>query len=284
MSYSDSIISYFVSFKLLNNRILSANLNIEPMKKLLYLFTASLLVFTSCSKDDDNSYDSPSSILPKKITFTESDGTSYSEDIVYNGNKIVSVTEADGSQRKFTYNGNQIVKIEEFDKDGLSEGPTECDYTNGLMTSYVEKYDDLYNHKTKYIHNNDGTVSYEQFKINISTGVEEKYGQTGKLTFKDGNLIKAERAYDKSTSVEVYEYDTKNSPFKNVVGWNLILDDEPTTNNVIKRTYTSGSGGNLYTSETIYSYKYDANDYPIEKVATFPYGNSTSTETTQYAY
>lgn len=253
------------------------------MKKLLYLFAASLLVFTSCSKDDNDSSDPTPSILVKKITEYEN-GLPVSRDVLYNGNKIVSITETDGSQREFTYNGNQIVKIEEFDKNGLSEGPIEFGYTNGLLTSYVETYDDLYKYKTKYIHNNDGTVSYEQFKVNISTGVEEEDGQTGKLTFKDGNLIKAERSHDQFSSVEIYEYDTKNSPFKNVVGWSLILEDEATTNNVIKRTYISGSDVNPYTSETIYSYEYDANNYPTERVATFPNGNSTSTETTQYAY
>ncbi|MCC9064154.1 hypothetical protein [Flavobacterium piscisymbiosum] len=253
------------------------------MKKLLYLFAASLLVFTSCSNDDNNSSDPASSILVKKITEYEN-SLPVSRDVLYNGNKIVSITETDGSQTKFTYNGNQIVKIEEFDEDGLSEGPIEYGYTNGLMTSYVKKYDDLYNHKTKYIHNNDGTVSYEQFKVNISTGDEEKYGQTGKLTFKDGNLIKAERSYDQFGSVEIYEYDTQNNPFKNVAGYNLLLDEEPTTNNVIKRTETSGSGNNVYTYETIYSYKYDANNYPTERVAAFPNGSSTTTETTLYAY
>lgn len=253
------------------------------MKKLLYLFTASLLVFTSCSKDDNDSSDPTSSILVKKITEFE-DGKPVSKDVLYDGDKIVSITEADGSQTKFTYNGNQIIKIETFDENGLSKGPIEYGYTNGLMTSYVEKYDDLYNHKTKYIHNNDGTVSYEQFKVNISTGAEEKYQQTGKLTFKDGNLIKAERSYDKFNSVEIYEYDTKNSPLKNVIGFNLILDDEPTTNNVIKRTYTSGSDANPYTSETTYSYKYDVNNYPTEKVTTFPNGDSSETETILYGY
>lgn len=253
------------------------------MKKLLYLFTASLLVFTSCSNDDDNSSDQASSILVKKITEYE-DGLPVSRDVLYNGNKIVSITETDGSQTRFTYNGNQIVKIEKFDEDGLSEGPIEYGYTNGLMTSYVEKYDDLYNHKIKYIHNNDETVSYEQFKVNISTGDEEKYGQTGKLTFKDGNLIKAERSFGQFNSVETYEYDTKNSPFKNIIGLNLLLDDEPTTNNVIKRSYTSVSDANTHTSETIYSYKYDANNYPTERVAAFPNGSSTTTETTLYGY
>jgi hypothetical protein len=251
------------------------------MKKILCLLSAIVLVFTSCSKDDNDSSGSASSILVKKVTEFEN-GTPVSRDIQYNGNKIVSITEADGSQMKFTYNGNQIIKIEEFDDQGFSDGSVEYGYTNGLMTSYIEKYDDEYNHKTKYVHNNDGTVAYEQFKVNNKTGVEEKYGQTGKLTFKDGNLIKAERSYSNFNSIEIYEYDTKNSPLKNVVGWNLILDDEPTSNNVIKRTYTSGSGDNIHTDTTTYSYKYDVNNFPTEKVASF--SGSTSTEITQYGY
>lgn len=254
------------------------------MKKLLYLFASSLLVFTSCSNNDNNSLDSASSILVKKITETENSLT-VSSDVLYDGNKIISKTESDGFQTKFTYSGNQIVKIEEFDAKGLSKGAIEYAYTNGLLTSYVEKYDDLYKHKVKYVHNIDGTVSYEQFKVKISTGIEEKYGQTGKLTFKDGNLIKAERSYSGSDSVEIYEYDGKNNPLKNVTGVNLLLDDDwANTNNVIKETRTSGSGSNIYTDVTSFTYKYDTNNYPIEKVAVFSNSNSTSTETTFYAY
>lgn len=69
-----------------------------------------------------------------------------------------------------------------------------------------------------------------------------------------------------------------------IVGLNLLLDDEPAINNVIKRTYTSGSDANLYTSVTTYSYKYDLNNYPIEKVTTFLNGDSAETETTLYGY
>lgn len=253
------------------------------MKKLVCILSAVLLVFTSCSKDDNESSEQAAPILVKKITEFKNDKP-VSRDVRYDGNKIVSITETNGFQTKFTYNGNQIVKIEKFDDKGLSKGPVEYGYTNGLMTSYVENYDDIYKHKTKYIHNNDETVSYEQFNVNILTGVEEKFGQTGKLTFKDGNLIKAERLYSIYNSVEIYEYDTKNSPIKNITGMNLLLDDEPAVNNVIKRTYTSGSGDNIYTDITTYSYKYDANNYPIEKVAALSNGNSISTETTLYAY
>ncbi|WP_343705810.1 hypothetical protein [Flavobacterium sp.] len=251
------------------------------MKKILCLLSAVAFVFASCSKDDSS--DSASSILVKKITEFEN-GSPIIRTVQYNGNKVVSMTEEDGSQRKFTYIGNQIAKIEEFDVDGLPDGSIVYGYTNGLMTSYVEKYDDLYNHKTKYTHNNDGTVSYEQFKVNIETGIEEKYGQTGTLTFRDGNLIKAERSSSNFTSVEVYEYDAKNSPLKNIVGWNLLLDDESANNNITQRTYTSGSGDNIHIDITTYTYKYDANGYPTERVTKFPNGDSFETETVEYEY
>lgn len=251
------------------------------MKKVLCLLSAAAFLFASCSKDDNDSLSSTSSVLVKKITEFEN-GKAISRDIKYNGNKIISITETDGSQTKFTYDGNQIVKIEEFDVAGLSDGSVEYGYTNGLMTSYTEKYNEDYNSKTKYVHNTDGTVSYEQFKVNIKTGVEEKFQQTGKLTFKDGNLVKAERSYSNYNSVEIYEYDTKNSPFKNVLGMSLLLDDEPAINNVIKRTYISGSGDNVHTDTDINTYKYDVNNFPTEKTTSF--SGSTSSEITQYEY
>ncbi|KOP36642.1 hypothetical protein DBB36_08560 [Flavobacterium sp. WLB] len=253
------------------------------MKNLLGLLSAALLVFTSCSKDDNNESSDPASpILVKKITKIDSKGSSSSENYLYNGNKIVSITEADGSLTKFTYNGNEIVTKEEFDKNGLSKGPVEYGYTDGLMTSYVEKYDDDYNSKTKYKHNNDGTVSYEQFKVDIKTGLEVKFQQTGKLTYKDGNLIKAERSYDKFETVEIYEYDTKNSPLKNILGWNLLLDEEPAVKNIIKKVDTSGSQGNIHTDTYISTYTYDVNNYPTEKITKL--SGSTDTETVQYVY
>ncbi|WP_343617802.1 hypothetical protein [Flavobacterium sp.] len=251
------------------------------MKKILCLVGAIAFTFASCSKDDNDSSNNSSAILVKKITEFEN-GSPKTRTIQYDGNKIVSITEEHGSQTKFTYTGNQITKIEEFDENGLSNGASEYGYTNGLMTSYVEKYDDTYNHKTKYVHNNDGTVSFEQFKVNTLTGVEEKYGQSGKLTFKNGNLIKAERSYNGFDSVDTYEYDAKNSPFKNVTGFNLLLDDDQSVNNVLTETQTSGD--NLNTSVITYKYTYDANGYPTEKITTFPNGNSVITETVKYDY
>lgn len=255
------------------------------MKKLLYLFAASLLAFTSCSKDDNDSTDPASSILVKKRVYIGNDGVSSSEDIVYNGNKIVSITGQDGSVFKYTYTGELITKTEEIDDKGIVDYTTEYSYVSGKVATSIEKNKDAkFYYKTKYIHNADGTVSYDQFRVTVATGAEEEYGATGKYTFKDGNLVKLEVSYYGEERSHVYEYDTKNNPFKNVAGLSLLLDDETAVNNVVKETGISGSGVNIHTNIITYSYKYDANKYPTEKVESYLSGDSVSTYTTQYVY
>lgn len=258
------------------------------MKKLLYLFTASLLVFTSCSKDDNNSSDSTSSILPKKVTTVYSEGDSDVQNIIYNGNKIVSVTEKDGSVAKYNYTGDLITRVEEIDKDGKLNHTTEYSYVNGKLDTSVEKStnpNEIYYYKTKYVYNVDGTISYDNFRSPISTGIDQEYGATGKYTFKDGNLLKLEVYFYGNEYLYIYEYDTKNNPSKNVLGFNLLLEDEDSSvNNVVKKTSTLGSGVNIRTNTTTYTYKYDANNYPTERVKSYQSGTSISSGTTQYVY
>ncbi|MBF4516513.1 hypothetical protein IRZ71_09165 [Flavobacterium sp. ANB] len=244
-------------------------------------------MFASCSKDDNNESESSepvSSILVKKITDIEIDGSSSTINYEYNGNKIVSITE-DGLVSKYTYTGDYITKIEELDTNGKVDLTTEYSYTNGKLTSSIRKNTNAkYYYKTRYVHNADGTVIYDNFRGIVETGVEQEYGATGKYTLQDGNIVKLEVSYYGDESSYVYEYDTKKHPLKNVTGLGLLLDDETLVNNVIKKTSTSGSGDKISTSITTYSYKYDANDYPTEKVESYQSGNSISTQTTQYTY
>lgn len=255
------------------------------MKKLLYLLTASLLVFTSCSKDDNDSSDPASSILVKKITDIDIDGSSSTRNYIYNGNKIVSITDEDSSVLKYTYTGDFITKIEEIDKNGNLAVTTDYTYTNGKLANEIQKAPNAtYYYKTKYTYNADGSVSYDNFRGTLATGDEQEYGATGKFTFKDGNMVKLEVSYYGNDSLHVYEYDAKNHPLKNVTGLGLLFDDETLVNNIVKETSTSGSGANIHTSVTTYTYKYDANNFPTEKVESYQSGSSVSTQTTHYEY
>lgn len=247
------------------------------MKKLLYLFITGLLVLTSCSNDDKSS-----PILLKKRTHTANDGVLSYEDMVYDGDKIISITDQGGAVVKYTYTGDLISKTEKVNVNGKVTSTTEYTYTSGKLASSIQKGTDAkFYYKTKYTHNTDGTVSYDQFKGTVATGGEEDYGN-GKLTFKDNNLVKLELI--KSGSQRVYEYDVKNNPLKNVAGLGLLLENETAVNNVVKKTITSGSGAAVRTDIVTYSYKYDANNYPIEEVQTYKSGDFVVTETTKYVY
>lgn len=256
------------------------------MKKLLYLFAASLVVFTSCSNDNNDSSDSSdsvSSILPKKVTYIESDGSSHSEDIVFNGNKVVSITGEDYVM-KYTYVGDFITKFEEFDENNVLYVTKEYTYTNGKLTSLIKKETGAPTYSNiKFVHNADGTVSYEDFMINSSTNAEDDGGFVGTFTFKDGNLVKNEYTYYGSEKLITYEYDINNNPLKNILGFNLLLDIDPSesyVNNVTKIINTSDTS----VRTTTYTYKYDANNYPTEGIATYTIGASTAIKTTQFVY
>ncbi|MFH7015137.1 hypothetical protein [Flavobacterium sp. FlaQc-47] len=254
------------------------------MKKLVFLLSALVLGLTSCSNDDNNSSDPSSLILVKKRIYTEANEISSHDDIVYNGDKIVSIRDEDGSVLKFTYTGDVITKTEEIDQDGKLDQITEYSYTNGVLATSIDKHpDEAFYYKNKYTHNSDGTVAYEQFRVNVVTGVEEEYGAIGKFTFKNGNITKLEVSYYGAKSSYAYEYDDKNNPFKNVLGYNLLLEDA-SANNVIKMTATSGSGDNIYTATTTNTYKYDSNNYPVELIESFQSGNSISTSKFEYFY
>ena len=247
------------------------------MKKLLYLFSASLLVLSSCSSDDDTT----ATVLVKKVSYV-SIGERYTVDFTYSGNKIVSNVNNYGEKTTFTYTGDLITKIVDTDDKGNVDYTTEFTYTNGKLTSEISLETGAdYKYKTKYVHNTDGTISFEEFRVAVATGKEEEYGDIGKYTFKNGNLVKIEKSYYGTNSSETYEYDAKNNPFKNVVGFNLFVNDEEGAyvNNIVKRTYSNSNSTGTYTNT--YEYKYNAEGFPTEQKDFY---NGASGGTTTYTY
>ncbi|OAZ05336.1 hypothetical protein [Flavobacterium succinicans] len=229
------------------------------MKKLLSLLGATLLVLASCSTDDTNSSNPTASILVKKMS-TVNNGKTYTQDFTYSGNKIVSTVDSDGNKTAYTYTGDFITKIVDTDNKGAVDYTIEFSYTNSKLTSKTTYESGAqYKYRTKYVHNTDGTISYEEFRTAVATGVEQEYGYIGKYTYKGGNLIKNEYLYYGSENTASYEYDTKNTPFKNVLGFNLLLEEDMTSNNIVKITYSKSKD---VISNT---YIYNADGFPTEQ-------------------
>jgi hypothetical protein len=246
----------------------------SKMKKFLYLFSSTILVLTSCSKDENNS-EPVTPILVKKII-----NTYYVNDIEtltykYDGNKIVSESSDGGFVANYTYTGNVITKIEER-VDNKFQSSMEYTYNDSKVATAVLKRNYGGTISDSYTYNTNGTVSYKRSYDGVI--------YTGVLTIVNGNIVKNEVFQNGSlSSTHTYEYDTKNNPFKNVLGFNLLLDhDEDTfsTNNKTK--------DNTHNSNLELTFKYDSNNFPIEKKKNYgsDSGNSSGSlkELTQYFY
>jgi hypothetical protein len=271
------------------------------MKKIFYLFTASLVVLTSCSSDDDSSIITPSediSILPKTISYIYPStflGTNSKSINTYSGNKILNIID-ENSKTIYTYDGSIITKQEQFslDEKGKETKSREVAYAyeNGKLKTRIYKTgiseinpNGVYVSKTVYTYNSDGTISYILYSIDSKTQVETKQG-TGKLTYKDGNLIKSEvnsDIYSFQNGVRTFEYDTKKNPLKNILGFSSLLDEveDCGNNNVIKITRTRPD----YPNPSVYltTYIYNDNGYPAKHTSFAGDGKSIEYEI-EYTY
>lgn len=249
------------------------------MRKILCLFGALTLLLASCSNDDNNSSDSNETvaILPKTIKTTfpaypeESDLVTYA----YNGNKVKSITVND-ERTDYTYDGNLIVKSIVYDKENgrdVKTLETSYTYSNEKLISVSEKTgfstqlpDGKIKNKYIYTHKTDGTITKDSYSINQTTGEEIK-NYIEVFTYQNGNLVKmvAADTYGGSSRTSIYEYDSKNNPFKNVIGLNLLLDNEgvDSKNNLIKHSYSYS--GSSTTSVYKYDFVYDVNGYPTKE-------------------
>jgi hypothetical protein len=229
------------------------------MKKLLCLFSASLLVLASCSKDDDKP-DTATSTLVKKVVYTDIDGSVETNQFTYDGNKIVSIVSSDGSKTNYTYTGNVITKIVNTDEKGILDSTYEYTYNNGKIATSSSVVEDLdNNYKTTYTHNADGTVSFSENQINKTTSEIIVGYSVGKYTFNGGNLIRNEYTTEGEKYLDTFDFDAKNNPLKNIAGMSLLLDDAEdvvSVNNIVKYTYSGTSDTCVFT--------YDENGFPTE--------------------
>ena len=231
---------------------------------LALLFIATLI---SCSSDNgsDTNINPSNTILVKKIIKTYGPNAVDILTYKYDGNKIVSKTWDGGAITYYTYTGDLITKIETKVANNMLGSSYEYTYLNGKVAKVVEKENGETDSRT-YTYNANGTVSY----IRTRTGSQNT---TGLLTFENGNLVKNEEG----TSIYIFGYDTKNNPFKNVLGFNLLFDTNEDTYSQNNMTQ-DGRGGDGSTDH--YTFKYDANGYPTERTGDNPY----FPETYQYFY
>lgn len=210
------------------------------MKKMLCLFSAlSMVLFSSCSKDDSSTDVSSETVLPQKIIETsvengKSGSVTYT--FTYDGKKLKDIALSDASRYVYTYTGDFVTKVELFHSSVLYSTDVYA-YENGKLVTKITTYafSNAAQQKLTFVYNADGTVNAN--KSVIYNNQETKYDNTTLYTFANGNLVSSyiSEGKEKITST----FDNKKSPFVNITGVKALLDfDSPfdfySSNNTIK--------------------------------------------------
>lgn len=287
------------------------------MKKIILLLSIIILAFTSCSKSEEPipAIVAQSLNLPKKIIYFSNSSDGNSENIVYNGNKIVEITNsptAEPSKSVYTYTGDLITKTEYFENNVL-ESVEDYIYVNGKLTArfFWENRNNgqntftLYKDKSTFTYNASGTVVTEQI-YRFENDAYVLGNNSNIYTYANGNLITevANSSYTSSGNTStnkntyIYEYDTKNSPLKNILGLSKTgFNEELSGNNLTKRTTLSegtfNGVPNITQPAVVRNFinAYNADNFLTESKYDFLYylntnppTTETRTRTTQYVY
>lgn len=193
------------------------------MKKVLFFLSLSAILLTSCGGGEDLTPFDPNSsqsAIVKKIIETDDSSGSTITNFTYDGNKIVNFVDSDGTSGVFTYVGDNLTRIDYFDGPDLTDSDIFTYNAAGKIIVHLALiHANDYAEREDFTYNSDGTVTYNAFWGTVleQTNVE---GQ-GKLFFTDGQVSKKETYFDNLVlSSETYVYDSKNNPWKNVIGLN----------------------------------------------------------------
>lgn len=271
-------------------------------KNLVYFLAVALPLLTSCSNDAVVSTSKSEIILPKTAKYSSTGSSIVSSvNFTYDGNKIKSIT-GQNERTDFTYEGDFIVKEVTYNTQSGSDVKKEeytYAYENNKLVStaysknFTTKYPNgSYKERSVYAYNADGSAIMKTYYKDSEFFEVEKLGDielesnVDKLTFVNGNLTKrvskiSEGSYlvysDTDTTEYLYEYDANSTPFKNVLGFDLLMKDV-FVNNVVNTTTSSvlWNGNYLNSNSSKIDYIYNEKGYPVKVSERF--------KTTEYIY
>jgi hypothetical protein len=167
----------------------------------------------------------------KKIIDTDTDGTVSSIEYFYNGNKIVYAIDSEGLRMNIFYDGDLIVREEWLQGTTMVE-KIFYTYDNSKLETYqVLNLADNIGQKITYDHNANGTISFTEFSGDLTT--QDEIESTG--TISNTKLVRNVTdpiTLEQQVFTSTFTFDSKNNPFKNIVGYDKIYfaDSEESLN------------------------------------------------------
>ncbi|MFD2941307.1 hypothetical protein [Flavobacterium notoginsengisoli] len=233
------------------------------IKSLFYFLLALLITLSSCSSEEKNS----DLILPQTINYIDiKTSTDSLVKVSYDGNKIKSLI-GEGGRIEFEYEGDFIIKqTRYFKKEGKDVKNDEYSYSYKNDKLFLETHIEGSHKQTRlFTYNDNGTVDV---KINSFYSNGQEREEKEEYTFVNGNLIKVTYNHNQDSMGELkFEYDTKSNPFKNVLGYKLLMHGSYSIfiNNIVEVTSTDiFKGSVLNTRNYKTEYIYNNQGYPVK--------------------
>lgn len=264
--------------------------NTSIMKKILCLFGALALLFSSCSSEENSSPEANDGTFPKSIITTYSGSPADTTFITYKDDKIESMT-TKKNKIYFFYEGGLIQSKQYYEIVQGKENKTTVVtyfYENGKLASSkfissisIDFPNGKFAGRNVYTFVSDTLIKEQRFDTDQFTNIEKESDTYNMLIYKNGNVIRNTTVNGKTALdmyAQIYEYDNKNSPFKNIKGINLLIAEEMSSSNNI---LTISSNTNfVYDKNT---YEYNDEGYPSLKTY-YKGGGEQVSSTTKYLY
>jgi len=224
------------------------------------------LTLFACSSDSDDTNDGigESTVLLKKIVSSSDGTTEYS----YNGDKLYRITYSNGIE-EYTYSGDLITNVQSLYSNGQPDGYLEFyEYENGKLINKKVYSDNELVEDDSYIYLNN--------TIKVIDNLELRSYSLNHLN-SNGNTYKIEFFYDNQIYRNIlYNFDNKNSLFKNIKGINQFILRGPGVNNNLLSMENDG------VIEDTYTWQYNDSNYPISVENFDSNGNSTGSASLYY--
>lgn len=235
------------------------------MKKLFALAATALFIMTSCSSDDStNPGTNPNLGLLKKLIETYDDGSSFTTDFNYNGNKLVSEVDSDGWETIYTYTGELVTEMKTYEDETLFQtNMFTYDPNNKLATHLMLLHTQNSGYKSEYTHNADGTITVENFHGDLNNQTTPI--GTYIVTMSNNNVTEI----DMGTATQTFTYTNTIDPYSLIAGneWMAVAFAEGGGVNNMATWHYENTMGTVYNDAT-FTYTYNAANLPVTSVET----------------
>lgn len=253
------------------------------MKKVILGFSALILILSSCSSSSDSSSSSSTLKLHQQI-ITGNPADNNTATYTYNGNKLLRIDNTDGTYTKVYYTGDLVTKFEYYDDTNfLIEQSTYTYNAENKLASYTYLgFEQDTAEKEVFTYNANGTISSSYYYGNSATAAPTDLQTTRLITLLDGEVHTTVSTGNDNTTY-TYTYDTKNNPYKNILGFDKLggyADGENLgiMHNIVTESHQN-PGSSAITDN--YAYTYNSSDFPLTSIVS---ESGITKETVQYIY